>query len=294
MRSMEFSGRTVDEAIFHGLQEMGVTIDEVIIETLQTETKGLFGFGSKMAVVRLTEREIPVEPDFEEMRRESAPAPREDRQPREPRERRSNDRRDRGPRSGSRRSNDRRDRGPRSGSDRVRDRQAEIDAALEEDNRKYNYSKELTDTDPAAQFLKELLEKMGMPSDILAAETDDGLRLRIETDTNGVLIGRRGETLDALQYIVSLYANRDSKDYRRITLDTEGYRSRREETLGRLARKAASEVRATGRSVAMEPMNPYERRVIHSALQNFDGVTTHSEGEEPNRRIIISPVEEEY
>lgn len=294
MRSMEFSGRTVDEAIFHGLQEMGVTIDEVIIETLQTETKGLFGFGSKMAVVRLTEREIPVEPDFEEMRRESAPAPREDRQPREPRERRSNDRRDRGPRSGSRRSNDRRDRGPRSGSDRVRDRQAEIDAALEEDNRKYNYSKELTDTDPAAQFLKELLEKMGMPSDILAAETDDGLRLRIETDTNGVLIGRRGETLDALQYIVSLYANRDSKDYRRITLDTEGYRSRREETLRRLARKAASEVRATGRSVAMEPMNPYERRVIHSALQNFDGVTTHSEGEEPNRRIIISPVEEEY
>lgn len=294
MRSMEFSGRTVDEAIFHGLQEMGVTIDEVIIETLQTETKGLFGFGSKMAVVRLTEREIPVEPDFEEMRRESAPAPREDRQPREPRERRSNDRRDRGPRSGSRRSNDRRDRGPRSGSDRVRDRQAEIDAALEEDNMKYNYSKELTDTDPAAQFLKELLEKMGMPSDILAAETDDGLRLRIETDTNGVLIGRRGETLDALQYIVSLYANRDSKDYRRITLDTEGYRSRREETLGRLARKAASEVRATGRSVAMEPMNPYERRVIHSALQNFDGVTTHSEGEEPNRRIIISPVEEEY
>lgn len=294
MRSMEFSGRTVDEAIFHGLQEMGVTIDEVIIETLQTETKGLFGFGSKMAVVRLTEREIPVEPDFEEMRRESAPAPREDRQPRETRERRSNDRRDRGPRSGSRRSNDRRDRGPRSGSDRVRDRQAEIDAALEEDNRKYNYSKELTDTDPAAQFLKELLEKMGMPSDILAAETDDGLRLRIETDTNGVLIGRRGETLDALQYIVSLYANRDSKDYRRITLDTEGYRSRREETLGRLARKAASEVRATGRSVAMEPMNPYERRVIHSALQNFDGVTTHSEGEEPNRRIIISPAEEEY
>ena len=294
MRSMEFSGRTVDEAIFHGLQEMGVTIDEVIIETLQTETKGLFGFGSKMAVVRLTEREIPVEPDFEEMRRESAPAPREDRQPRETRERRSNDRRDRGPRSGSRRSNDRRDRGPRSGSDRVRDRQAEIDAALEEDNRKYNYSKELTDTDPAAQFLKELLEKMGMPSDILAAETDDGLRPRIETDTNGVLIGRRGETLDALQYIVSLYANRDSKDYRRITLDTEGYRSRREETLGRLARKAASEVRATGRSVAMEPMNPYERRVIHSALQNFDGVTTHSEGEEPNRRIIISPAEEEY
>lgn len=291
MRTMEFSGRTVDEAIFHGLQEMGVTIDEVIIETLQTETKGLFGFGSKMAVVRLTEREIPIEPDFEEMRRESAPTPREDRQPRE---RRGNDRRDRGSRSASsHRGNGRNDRGSRSG-DRVRDRQAEIDAALEEDSRKYNYSEELANTDPAALFLKELLEKMGMPSDILAAEADGGLRLRIENDTNGVLIGRRGETLDALQYIVSLYANRDSKDYRRITLDTEGYRSRREETLGRLARKTASEVRSTGRAIAMEPMNPYERRVIHSALQDFRGVTTHSEGEEPNRRIIITPAEEEY
>jgi len=105
------------------------------------------------------------------------------------------------------------------------------------------------------------------------------------------LIGRRGETLDALQYLVSLVANRNRKEegYMRVTLDTEGYRSRREETLRRLARRNATRVRQTGRPVSMEPMNPYERRILHSALQGFGGVTTHSEGEEPNRHVVITP-----
>ena len=107
----------------------------------------------------------------------------------------------------------------------------------------------------------------------------------------GLLIGRRGETLDAMQYLVSLVANKGRKDdgYLRVTLDTEGYRSRREETLKRLARKNAVHVRQTGRPVSMEPMNPYERRILHSALQGFTGVTTHSEGEEPNRHVVITP-----
>ena len=130
---------------------------------------------------------------------------------------------------------------------------------------------------------------MGVQARVFAANTDSGLRLRIDADSMGLLIGRRGETLDALQYLVSLHVNRTSSEYQRITLDTEGYRSRREETLCRLARKTASQVRATGRAVAMEPMNPYERRILHSALQGFRGVTTHSEGEEPNRRVIITP-----
>lgn len=103
------------------------------------------------------------------------------------------------------------------------------------------------------------------------------------------MIGRRGETLDALQYLVSLYANHGRADYLRITLDTEDYRARREETLSRLARKEAARVRASGRAVTMEPMNPYERRILHSALQNFEGVTTYSEGEEPNRCVVIAP-----
>ncbi|MDD6888504.1 MAG: protein jag [bacterium] len=266
-RSIEFSGRTVDEAIFHGLTEMGVTIDEVEIETLQSESKGLFGFGSKLAVVRLTEREEPVIPDLEQYKkREEADRPRADRE-------------DGGYRRGGR---DRGNRGRRPDAVAEERRAPEADEA-------FDYSEELAKELPAGQFLSELLEKMGVQARVFAANTDSGLRLRIDADSMGLLIGRRGETLDALQYLVSLHVNRTSSEYQRITLDTEGYRSRREETLCRLARKTASQVRATGRAVAMEPMNPYERRILHSALQGFRGVTTHSEGEEPNRRVIITP-----
>ena len=159
----------------------------------------------------------------------------------------------------------------------------------------YDYSEEKAAEIPAACFLNELLKKMNISGKVLAAETEDGIRLNIEAGSDGLIIGRRGETLDALQYLVSLYANKDRKgdDYVRITLDTEGYRARREETLRRLARRSALQVRSTGRAVSMDPMNPYERRVLHSALSGFKGVSTHSEGEEPNRRVVITPAEEE-
>lgn len=273
MRSMEFSGRSVDEAIFHGLVEMGVTIDEVEIETLQDESKGLFGFGAKMAVVRLTERETPAVMDMEQIRQQE---PHEERPARE-RGGRNNERRERG--HGGRE----RERFGRGRRDEQTGRRSRPVAES------YAYSEELAEQMPAAQFLKQILEKMGIHATLAAVETDGGLRIRMETDTDGLLIGRRGETLDALQYLVSLYANHGRQEYQRITLDTEGYRARREETLARLARKEAAQVRSTGRSVTLEPMNPYERRILHSALQDFDGVTTYSEGEEPNRCVIIAP-----
>ena len=277
MRSMEFSGRTVDEAIFHGLNEMGVTIDQVDIITVQSETKGIFGFGARNAIVRLVERETPVVPDFtaiNEERREQ----REER--RERRSDRKDDRRD--GRRGDKRSSDRRRETPR-------EEKKEAAAPVEE----LPYSKELAQELDSAKFLQELLGKMGVNGTVSAFENEEGIKLKIDSDTDGLLIGRRGETLDALQYIVSLYENKDRKEngYRHISIDTEGYRARREDTLRRLARRNALKVAKTGRSFAMEPMNPYERRVIHSTLQSFRGVTTHSEGEEPNRRVIITPEE---
>ncbi|MBQ5991103.1 MAG: Jag N-terminal domain-containing protein [Clostridia bacterium] len=267
MRSMEFSGRNIDEAIFHGLNEMGLTIDEVDTEIVQRESKGLFGIGAKNAIVRLTEREVPVVPDFEAEK--AAAHERKSERKRNEGERR--ERSDRKPR------NDRREQGGR------REKEPQAPAIA--------YSAELAKENDAAIFLSELLEHMKIEATVEAAETEDGLRLNILSATDGLLIGRRGETLDALQYIVSLYMNKDRKEngYRRVSVDTEGYRARREETLRRLARKNAAQVARTGRSVAMEPMNPYERRVLHSALQGFKGVTTHSEGEEPNRRVIITP-----
>ena len=273
MRSMEFSGRTVDEAIFHGLNEMGVTIDQVDIITVQSESKGIFGFGARNAIVRLVERETPVVPDFSAINEER----REQREERRERRDRKDDRRD-GRGRGDKRSDRRREQ-PRE--------EKEAAAPVEE----LPYSKELAEQLDSAKFLQELLGKMGVNGTVSAFENEEGIKLKIDSDTDGLLIGRRGETLDALQYIVSLYENKDRKEngYRRISIDTEGYRARREDTLRRLARRNALKVAKSGRSFAMEPMNPYERRVIHSALQGFRGVTTHSEGEEPNRRVIITP-----
>ena len=271
MRSMEFSGRTVDEAIFHGLNEMGVPIDQVDIITVQSETKGIFGFGARNAIVRLVERETPVVPDFTAINEER----REQREERRERRDRKDDRRGG---KGDKRSDRRRE--PRE--------EKEAEAAPVEE---VPYSKELAQELDSAGFLQELLGKMGVNGTVSAFENEEGIKLKIDSDTDGLLIGRRGETLDALQYIVSLYENKDRKEngYRRISIDTEGYRARREDTLRRLARRNALKVAKSGRSFAMEPMNPYERRVIHSALQGFRGVTTHSEGEEPNRRVIITP-----
>lgn len=264
MRSMEFSGRNIDEAIFHGLNEMGLSIDEVDTEIIQKESKGIFGIGAKNAIVRLTEREVPVVPDFEA---EKAAA-HEHKSERPKRER--SEKRERGDK-------------PKTEKRERREKQPETPEIA--------YSEELAKENDAAIFLSELLKNMKIDATVEAAETEDGLRLNILSSTDGLLIGRRGETLDAIQYIVSLYMNKDRKEngYRRVSVDTEGYRRRREETLRRLARKNAAQVARTGRSVAMEPMNPYERRVLHSALQGFKGVTTHSEGEEPNRRVIITP-----
>ena len=103
------------------------------------------------------------------------------------------------------------------------------------------------------------------------------------------LIGHRGETLDALQYLTSLQVNKGGKEYRRVTLDTEGYRAKREQTLIALAGRMANKVHKSGRRMMLEPMNPYERRILHATLQDHPYVTTHSEGDEPNRRVVIAP-----
>ena len=122
---------------------------------------------------------------------------------------------------------------------------------------------------------------------------DNELGVSLSGGDMGVLIGKRGQTLDSLQYLVSLVVNKGSASYVRVKLDTENYRERRKATLENLAKNISVKVRKTHQSVYLEPMNPYERRIIHSALQDDPFVTTHSEGEEPNRRVVITPTEEE-
>ncbi|SHI45391.1 RNA-binding cell elongation regulator Jag/EloR [Parasporobacterium paucivorans] len=143
--------------------------------------------------------------------------------------------------------------------------------------------------DIAVEFLKNVFITMGMEVVINAKADYDEKVLNVELsgDDMGVLIGKRGQTLDSLQYLLSLVVNKKSTAYLRVKLDTENYRERRKKTLESLAYNIGAKVKRSGRPVKLEPMNPYERRVIHSALQNDKYVTTKSEGEEPNRRVVV-------
>ena len=310
MRTLEASGKTIDEAIFNGLKELEVSIDEVEIDIVQHETKGLLGIGAKPAIVRLIEREPEqiVIPDYltdadrvrtgsRSGQRKSSPYNRDRRS--------SQNRRERAPRQDRRPRPERRDNNeayidkngieaaavqPQRNEDKPRRERVRRDSAMEKPQ--IDYTLEAAENNEAAAFLKQMLSLMGVEAQVLAnVSEEEGIRLRIDSSGMGVLIGHRGETLDAIQYLTSLHVNRARKErgYTRVTIDTEGYRERREETLARLARKVASQVRSTGRARTLEPMNPYERRVLHATLQNNPYVTTYSEGEEPNRRVVIAP-----
>jgi len=142
----------------------------------------------------------------------------------------------------------------------------------------------------ARVFLNDVFQAMNMEVVIAIKFNEEEKSMDIELSGNemGVLIGKRGQTLDSLQYLVSLVVNKESEEYIHVKVDTENYRQRRKETLENLAKNIAYKVKRTKRSVSLEPMNPYERRIIHSALQNDKYVTTHSEGEEPFRRVVVT------
>ena len=148
---------------------------------------------------------------------------------------------------------------------------------------------EMSKAQAAVDYLSEIFAKMGLENvEINVTESENSANIALSGDGLGVLIGRRGETLDALQYLAGLVANRMEGDYYRIVVDSGNYREKREKTLENLAKKLSSQVIRTGRSMTLEPMNPYERRVIHATIQGIDGVTSSSIGEEPSRRVVIS------
>ena len=142
----------------------------------------------------------------------------------------------------------------------------------------------------AGEFLKKVFAAMGLEvtANIEYSAEDNTMNIDLTGDTMGVLIGKRGQTLDSLQYLVSLVINKGTAEYVRVKVDTENYRERRKDTLENLAKNIAFKVKRTRRPVSLEPMNPYERRIIHSALQNDRYVTTHSEGEEPFRKVVVT------
>lgn len=307
MRTIESSAKNVEEAISAGLDQLGVSISDVTIDILEEGSKGLFGlFGSRQAKVRLTLKEeddplsslSKVEKPLRREREAAKPfeKPRQESQAKAALEKKAEllkaapkvkekGKPFRGAAAGSRLNVEAEERERPSIPDRPAAEAAEparpVEPAPQADPE--------TPAGKAQQFLQTLTRLMGVSVSV-AVETDEegNVRVNMKGDTLGILIGRRGETLDALQYLASLRVNKGAEGYTRVTLDTENYRKKREEALTRLANRMANRAVKTGRRVSLEPMNPYERRILHSALQQNEAVETHSEGDEPNRHVVIT------
>lgn len=142
----------------------------------------------------------------------------------------------------------------------------------------------------AKEFLEKIVESMSLEASVKTKRENNNLIIDvvgINPKNKGIIIGKRGKTLDAIQYLLSIYVNKEEEEYIKVIMDIEGYRKKRKKSLIRLAKRMANKSLSSGRKVKLEPMNPYERRIIHSTLQNFKGVETFSEGEDPYRRVVI-------
>lgn len=319
MKSIESSGKTVEDAVRAGLQQLGCDAADVTIDVLEAGRPGLFGMFGKLAKVRLTLKENDL--DFEmpslslDSQKTRAPKPEKKAEPKKAEKTEAP-----APKNAEAPETAKAEEAPAAEAHAAEEPAAEAPAAeapvaeapraprrsrsnrAEKAERTESCPEKKNDepfvpSDPetlsetgriAYDFLKNVTEKMGVQVAIRVTEEADHLSVAMMGDTLGILIGRRGDTLDALQYLVSLQVNKNREGYMRVSLDTENYRAKREEALTRLAQRMAARARKTGRKVTLEPMNPYERRVLHSALQNNPYVTTHSEGEEPYRRVVIT------
>ena len=315
MKVYEYSARTIQEAIDQGLEELGVAISDVTVDVLEEGSKGLFGlFGSRPAKVRITMKDEedtddvarailadamnPEEPkarnekaekpaskaekaEKEEKAEKAAPKPRKPKAPKEEAVK-AEDAKEDASKAKAEPKKESKPRAPKAPKAPKEPKEVKEIVPAEQADR-------ATAAGRAQEFLQEVTKLMGVNVSVAVKNDEEGnVRVNMEGDTLGILIGRRGETLDALQYLTSLQVNKGQDDYTRVTLDTEGYRAKREEALVRLANRMANRAQKTGRKVSLEPMNPYERRILHSALQDHPAVTTHSEGEEPNRHVVIT------
>ena len=301
MKSIEATGKTVKDAIRNGLAELGCDSDDVDIQVIEMGSPGLFGMFGKHAKVRLTVKGEDPAMDIEMpvLSLDAAGARKPRAEKRKPEKTETEDAADEtgaedAPRTEKKSRSRRRRKG---GANRA---EADEAPAAEETEAQpapiierepfvpTPEDQQSEEARRARDFLNGLTERMGVPVSIELMETEEQLRMQMAGDNMSLLIGRRGETLDALQYLTSLNINRGREEYLRVSIDTENYRAKREEALRKLAVRMAGRAKKSGRRVALEPMNPYERRILHSALQNDPDVTTHSEGEEPYRRVIIT------
>lgn len=266
-------GVDVEEAVKLALIDLKVPREEVTVTVLEQPSKGFFGIGSKLAKVRVEKIKV------EEKKPEKSEEPlkevqREKSQNKENKEHKNNKKNKK-----ERKEHRKENKLEEQGSDL-----AESSLNIEVVNKE-----ELQDVDSheALDFLKDVTEKMGLSMNFRAKTGDSIVYIEMDGKDSGTIIGKRGQTLDAIQYLTSLVINKNSEKYIKVVVDAENYRAKRQKTLEQLANRLAAKVIRTKKYVRLEPMNPYERKVIHATLQQNPDITTRSEGEEPYRRVVI-------
>ena len=264
-------GVDVEEAVKLALMDLKLPREEVEITVLEEPSKGFFGIGSKLAKVRV-ERKKP-EPAAEEIKEPEIEIKEE------PKEVKTEERTER---PANREKKNRK----KSKKDRNSHR-SRIDAAPLNIDIVDKESLEEVEEHEALTFLKDITEKMGLSLSFRARAGEDTVYLEMDGKDSGTVIGKRGQTLDAIQYLTSLVVNKDSEKYIKVVIDAENYRAKRKKTLEQLAERLAGKVIKTKKYVRLEPMNPYERKIIHATLQRYPEINTRSEGEEPYRRVVI-------
>lgn len=264
-------GVNVEEAVKLALVDLKVSRDEVEVTILEEPSKGFFGIGSKLAKVRVEKKkpEKAEEPVIPEKKEEVREVVKEEKPHHKENKNSRKNNRDRK----SRKKNDNREKAAKN-----------TGISLETVDK--SSLKDIEDHE-ALEFLKDITKKMGLSLSFKAKAGDDIIYLEMDGKDSGTVIGKRGQTLDAIQYLTSLVVNKDSEKYIKVVVDAENYRAKRQRTLEQLANRLAAKVVKTKKYVRLEPMNPYERKIIHATLQQNPNITTRSEGEEPYRRVVI-------
>lgn len=265
LKYIEVTGKTEDEAVARGLAQLGLERDDVSVEILDRGRTGFLGIGSVPAKVKLTYEA----PDMPEPEPEPEPVPVVEEKPAPAPQTKPAPKAEPKPQATQ----------PQSAQSQVQPQAVQSQTGVPADD------------DVAAAIIKfqtGLFEHMGVAATPVVTRDGDTYQVVLEGENMGALIGHRGETLDAIQQLTGYAVNRGRSHRARIHVDAEGYRARREESLNRLARKTAGKVVKYRRNMTLEAMNAYERHVIHTALQDYPGVTTYSTGTEPNRRTVVA------
>ena len=280
--SIRVSAKTVDDAITEALIQLGVTSDKLEYEVIEKGSAGFLGIGMKQAVIearRKPEEVVEEEPEIKfDFSLDEKKEPKKEIKKDTKKEKKDVKAQ------------------TEVQKETVKEKAEERKNSKTEETEKAPTKREIVTervTEEAKSavegFLADTLKAMGMEVELTSVIEEDGsLTVDMKGENMGILIGKRGQTLDSLQYLANRVANKHQDGYVRVKLDTENYRARREETLKHLAKNIAHKVKRNRRPVALEPMNPYERRIIHSALQSDPYVTTHSEGEEPYRKVVVT------